>query len=112
MVEIISVVFAVLGIYMLTYVGLIFYSMILKDNKALFKKKFYEIDDTFIVGYGSDGEMSKVPFSHVIRILEAPGYYLLFVSKDSFLYIPFEAFYTTEDRNSFKALLESKQLSR
>ena len=77
-----------------------------KNNQGVLKARYCEIDDDFFSTYLLDGSMSKVRWDNIVRVLKTARYYLLYLSRASFLYLPVTAFATEEDRTNFEHLLQ------
>lgn len=79
-----------------------------KDNKLFLIEREYEIDENRIVGSLGDGTESTTLLEHFIKVIDLKEVYLLYLSKNQFVYIPKNSFETGEDRVWF----ESKVLSK
>jgi hypothetical protein len=80
------------------------------DNRGIFEPRYFEIDGTFISGYFATGEMSKSRLSSVVKAIRTPTYYLLFIARSLFHYLPFDAFGSPDDINRLETMLESHGL--
>lgn len=81
-----------------------------KKNKIFFKRRRFEINDDFLIGYLEDGSLDKLKIDNIVKVIRKARYYLLYMSKSSFIYFPLEIFSSSEDINNFDALLKSKKL--
>ncbi|MEW5820860.1 MAG: YcxB family protein [Cyanobacteriota bacterium] len=81
-----------------------------KDNQSLYMRKYHEIDENFISTSYEDGTGGKLNLSCVINIKKTKEYYLLYMSPTQFIYIPFDAFKSEEDRINFEGFLKNKEL--
>jgi hypothetical protein len=78
-----------------------------KENKIFFLERYYTIDENKIVGFLSDGTESIIKSEHFIKFLEVKESFLIYISKNQFLYFPKNAFKTIEDEKYFrKTILE------
>lgn len=76
-----------------------------KKNKIFFQKSYYEIDKDFITGYLEDGGIDKLKLSNIIKIVKTSKYFLLYISKTQFIYLPLNVFTCQEDINNFNSFL-------
>lgn len=81
-----------------------------KKNKIFFKKRHFEINDDFLICYLEDGSLDKIKIDNIIKVIKKPKYYLLFISKNNFIYLPLEIFSSSEDIKNFDSLFKSKNL--
>jgi hypothetical protein len=73
-----------------------------KENRILFLERYYEIDNERINGIIDQDTYSPIKLEHFIKVDLIRRTYLLYVSKNQFIYIPIESFKTEEDRNWFE----------
>jgi hypothetical protein len=73
-----------------------------KDNKILFLERYYEIDNEKINGIIDHDTYSPIKIEHFIKVDMIRNTYLLYVSKNQFLYIPIHAFESDSDRVWFE----------
>ena len=73
-----------------------------KDNKLFYIGRSFEITEDKINGLIEDGTESAVKFEHVIKIKILMNYYLLYITKNQFLYIPKDSFQSETDRVWFE----------
>ncbi|MDP2940897.1 MAG: hypothetical protein Q8N85_01380 [Candidatus Omnitrophota bacterium] len=81
-----------------------------KKNKIFFASRYYEINDEFIIGYLKDGSIDKINLSNIVKAMKMPKYYLLYISRTNFVYLPLECLQSEEDRKNLVNLLEGKKL--
>ena len=72
-----------------------------KKNDAFFKDRFFEIDDKTLSARFPDGSSTKIIIDDILRVVKKSGFYQLFLSKKSFIYIPLSAFKTNGDIEKF-----------
>jgi len=73
-----------------------------KDNKIMFLERYYEIDNERINGIIDHDTYSPIKIDHFIKVDMIRNTYLLYVSKNQFLYIPIDAFENDTDREWFE----------
>ncbi len=80
-----------------------------KKNKWFFQERFFEIDDKSLICRFPDGSSQKILLAEIVRVVKKSGYYQLFLSKKSFIYIPWKAFKTNGDIDKFDFYLKSRK---
>lgn len=71
-------------------------------NKIQLAERYYEINQTEIIGYLPNISESKINASAFVKVLDVKHTYLLYLSNTKFIYIPKNVFNTTEDRIWFE----------
>lgn len=59
-------------------------------------------DDNFLIGKLSDGSEHKLNLENIIKTINRKEYYLIYISKHQFIYVPKYAFKSDEDRKTFE----------
>lgn len=72
-----------------------------RDNKTFFTERSIEFDEDKFIIRSTDGGMAEIPYSSIIRVAERKKYYLLYLAKSQFLYVPFDVFLNGEDFEGF-----------
>lgn len=80
-----------------------------KTNKLFFRERFFEIDEKSLTCRFPDGATQKILMGEIVRVVKKSGYYQLFLSKKSFVYIPWSAFKTSGDMDKFDFYLKSRK---
>jgi hypothetical protein len=70
-----------------------------KQNKIFLLERYYEIETDTITGKMEDGTTQPIKIEHFIKVISSSKYYLLYIAKAQFIYVPF---------NSFKNITEKK----
>jgi hypothetical protein len=83
-----------------------------KKNKMFFRERHFEIDDQSLICRFPDGASQKIMMSEILRVVKKSGFYQLFLSKKSFVYIPWSAFKTKGDMDKFDFYLKSRKRSK
>jgi hypothetical protein len=73
-----------------------------RENKAYFLKRHYEIYTDRIDAFLEDDTVSTVKLVHFIKYAVIADSFLLYIAKNSYLYIPIDSFESTADLNWFK----------
>ncbi len=78
----------------------------LPENRPFFtQKRFYTIDEQQITVHTDDGQQQAIPFSHLARVVETDGAYLLYAVDGSLTYLPTHIFKSDADKAQFEAIL-------
>jgi hypothetical protein len=72
-------------------------------NKAIFTAKSFSFENGMITAQLPDGQQTQLPFLKLYHIIQEKNYYLLFVNKSAFYYLPKSVFSSEED---FKHLIK------
>ncbi len=62
------------------------------NNDAFFMKRSATMDDTDLSVRFDDGDTDTIPWNQVVRVIEGQGYFLIYVSKQQFVFVPKSAF--------------------
>jgi len=73
-----------------------------KDNKIFLLERYYQIDNEKIVGYLSDGSESLMKLENFNRIAQTKKYYILYLSKNQFIYFDKDSFKSEHDKIWFE----------
>ena len=96
--------------YFLIFLGFIYPILILiqfwrfaisKENKIFLAERFFEISKDSLTGKLNDGSEDVIKKENFIRTLELKKYYLLYISKSQFIFIPKEVFMDQKDKDWF-----------
>jgi hypothetical protein len=79
-----------------------------KDNRIYLLPRFFEIDSQQIVERMDDGTSSTIKTERFVRVMSTGKCYLLFVAKNEYVYLPFNAFENTSDREWFESEIVNK----
>ena len=79
-----------------------------KDNKVFFLERNYEIYDGKIIGNLSDGTSNEILIIHLIKAINLKKCFLLYLSKNQFLYFPKDSFKSESDKNWFEQKIVSQ----
>jgi hypothetical protein len=72
-----------------------------KENKLFLIERFFEISEDSITGILTDGSKSIVKLDNIIKVTTLKKYYLLYISKSQFIYIPKNSFMNQQDQEWF-----------
>lgn len=73
-----------------------------KDNKLFLLERFFEIDENKFIVFLGDGTESTIKIEHFIRVVELKNIFLLYISKNQFIFIPKGSFKSNQDRVWFE----------
>lgn len=73
-----------------------------KDNRNYLLPRFFEITSEQIVEWMDDGTSSTIKTERIIRVMRTGKCYLLFIAKNEYIYLPFDAFESPEDLELFE----------
>ena len=79
-----------------------------KVNKNYYKSRTYQFDEKFIAYTMPDGGEGKINWRTIIKTRKRPHYYLLYISRGQFIYVPVDCFKTEDDRLKFENFLEKR----
>jgi len=79
-----------------------------KDNRLYLLSRYYEIDIDRIVETMEDGTSSIINTARFIKVMKTPNYYLLYVARNEYIYLPVCAFQSLADREWFENEIISK----
>ena len=69
-----------------------------KDNRIYLMARHYEIDTDQVVEMMEDGTSSTIRTERFIKMMKTPRYYLLYVARNEYIYLPVCAFQSLADR--------------
>ena len=73
-----------------------------RANKAYLLPRHFEIDAHQIVERVEDGSTATMKTDQFIKVMKTGKCYLLFVAKNEYVYLPFDAFVSNSDRELFE----------
>lgn len=79
-----------------------------KDNRIYLLARYYEINSDQIIELMEDGTSSTIRTERFIKVMKTPWYYLLFVAKNEYIYLPVTAFESLADQEWFEAEFVNK----
>jgi len=83
-----------------------------KQNKAFFKERYYKIDGSAMYCETEDNETGTVNLDTIVKVKNRRNYYLIYLSKAQFFYIPVKAFKNQEDARRFTQILKVRNLMK
>lgn len=78
-----------------------------KDHQPIFSKTNLSFDNEFMY-LERNGNETKLNPNSIQKIISNTNYWMLYISKGQFIYIPKNIFYSNEDYNNFSSLIKSK----
>lgn len=79
-----------------------------KDNKLYLLSRHYEIDTNQIVELMEDGTSSTIKTERFIKVMKTTRYYLLYVARNEYIYLPVSAFQSLADLEWFENEIVNK----
>lgn len=73
-----------------------------KDKEDFLSEKQLFFNDSTIRIEEADGGFGEFPFTRINRIIDKGTFWMLYISKNQFLYIPKDIFYSEEDFERFQ----------
>jgi len=73
-----------------------------KDNRLYLLARYYEIDRAQIIEVMEDGTTSTIRTERFIKVMKTPKYYLLYVARNEYIYLPVSAFESLDDQEWFE----------
>jgi hypothetical protein len=72
--------------------GVLYAWTLRKDNARIYEERHFTINEERIIGTTPSGGRGEIPWSHVVRVLEIDGRYLLYISAGQMLILDKAAF--------------------
>ena len=66
-------------------------------NRAVFLKRNLEFNEDYLTIHVNDGTENRIPFKRVVKSIETRTFYLLYIARAQFIYIPKNSFASEED---------------
>lgn len=73
-----------------------------KDNRIYLMARYYEINADQVVEMMADGTSSTIKTERFIKLAKTNSYYLLYVARNEYIYLPVGAFQSLADREWFE----------
>lgn len=72
-----------------------------KQNKLFMLERYYEIETDLITGKMGDGTSQPIKIEHFIKVISSSKYYLMYIAKAQFIYVPYDSFKNLTDKKWF-----------
>jgi hypothetical protein len=79
-----------------------------KDNRLYLLARYYEIDNAQIIEVMEDGTTSTIKNERFIKVTKTSKYYLLYVARNEYIYLPISAFESLADQGWFEDEIVNK----
>ncbi|SIT93604.1 YcxB family protein [Pontibacter indicus] len=76
-----------------------------RKNQNLFLPHSFTVDEKMMTSTSAGNFQSEIPLQLIIKTVERKSYWLLYIAKSQFIYIPKAVFPTQEDLATFKRLM-------
>jgi len=73
-----------------------------KENRLYLLARYYEINADQVIELMEDGTSSTIKTERFIKVLKTSSYYLLYVARNEYIYLPVSAFESLSDREWFE----------
>jgi len=73
-----------------------------KENKVFLLERHYEIAPGIISASMEDGTLQPLKTEHFIKVFKTKEYYLLYIAKAQFIYLPVDSFSNSTDKQWFE----------
>jgi len=100
--------FALILLFQVIIVGQYWFYAHSKDNRIYLFARYYEIDRAQIVEVMEDGTTSTIRTERFIKVMKTNRYYLLYVARNEYIYLPFSAFESLADQKWFENEIVNK----
>lgn len=89
-------------------IGMLYAWSARKDNARIYEERHFTINEERIIGTTPSGAGGEVPWSHVVRVLEIDGRYLLYISAGQMLIMDKAAFPNAAAEARFRQWLAAR----
>jgi hypothetical protein len=79
-----------------------------KDNRIYLLSRYYEIDTDRVIETMEDGTSSIIKNERFIKVMKTTNYYLLYVARNEYVYLPVSSFESLDDREWFEVEIVNK----
>ena len=79
-----------------------------KDNRIYLSPRHYEIDTNQVIEVMEDGTSSTIKTERFIKMIKTSKYYLLYVARNEYIYLPLIAFESLADLAWFESEIAAK----
>jgi hypothetical protein len=99
---------ALIVLFQIIIIGQYWFYAHSKDNRLYLLAKYYEIDKAQIIEVMEDGTSSTIRTERFIKVMKTNRYYLLYVARNEYIYLPISAFESLVDREWFEEEIVNK----
>jgi hypothetical protein len=99
---------ALILLFQIIIVGQYWFYAHSKDNRLYLLARYYEIDTAQIIEAMEDGTTSTIRNERFIKVMKTKRYYLMYVARNEYIYMPFKAFESMADREWFEKEIVNK----
>lgn len=99
------VIFAVL--YPLATTVWLYFWAISNDRELVFKDTLLTFDDSNLY-FIKDNNESKIPYTNIKKVISKENFWMLYISKEQFIYVDKTIFYSDDDYNNFSKLINQR----
>jgi hypothetical protein len=95
------------AIYIPGIIIYLYYWAASKNNRNLYIPHSLTVSDTCITSTSEGNVYNELPLHLIIKTVERKSYWLLYIARSQFIYIPKNVFSTAEDLAEFRKLITS-----
>ena len=99
---------SILLIFLILFVFAIWRRLGAAANKTVFSAQSYHFENGIITAKLENKQETKLPIERILNIVKEKNYYLLFVNKSAFYYLPNTVFNTEEDFTHFEQMINEE----
>jgi hypothetical protein len=93
---------ALIVLFQIIIIGQYWFYAHSKDNSLYLLARYYEIDSDQIIEILEDGTSSTIKTERFIKVMKTNRYYLLYVARNEYIYLPVSAFESLADQKWFE----------
>ena len=82
----------------------------IQDNKLMFERLFYELSKERVIIFLTTKQGMPIEWKQITSAKHGKDYFLLFISKAQFIYLPYSVFQSEQHINLVDMLLKNKKL--
>ncbi len=76
-----------------------------RENRIYLLSRYFEIDPDQVVEHMEDGTSSTIKVERFVKVMKTGKFYLLFLARNEYVYLPVTAFESTSDLEWFESVI-------
>ena len=97
-------------IFLAAVLAIVSSQVFLKGSAPIFSRRSCEIDDDHVSIFPADSSSARIRIDSLIKVFRSAQCYLLYISRNQFVYLPLSAFSSDSDVQAFESMLKGKKL--
>lgn len=93
------------AVYLPTLIIYLYFWATSQKNQNLFIPHYFTVNETMMTSTSEGNFHSEIPLKLIIKTVERESYWLLYIAKSQFIYIPKKVFMSQEDQATFRMLV-------